>query len=120
MHTDDWVRRLDEAISAHSGQPFNPAEDASLHVFEKAQRLGIQSVNDLAGFVQKFQGIGQKLARCMVPTTPVPAGQSVSYILDIVAAQQGPQALRGYFQSLKLTTTAEEYVGELLETLALF
>jgi len=31
-----------------------------------------------------------------------------------------PQALRAYFQSLKFTTTAEEYVGELLETLALF
>jgi len=120
MRTDERVRKLDEAIASHAGQPFNPAEDASLHVFEKAQRLGIQSVNDLAGFAQEFQDIGQKLARCMVPTTPVPAGQSLSYILDVVAAQEGPQALRAYFQSLKFTTTAEEYVGELLETLALF
>ncbi len=120
MRTDERVRRLDEAIASHSGQRFDPAEDASLHVFEKAQRLQISSVNDLAGFVKKFEDVSQKLARCMVPTTPVPAGQSLSYVLDVAAAQQGRQALYSYFQSLKLTTTAEEYIGELMETLALF
>jgi len=55
----------------------------------------------------------------MVPTTPVIAGQSLSYVLDIAAAEQGESELRSYFQSLKRTSTAEEYIPELIETLAL-
>jgi diguanylate cyclase (GGDEF)-like protein len=119
MRTDDRVRRLDEEIAKCSGQPFNQAEDASLHVFEKTQYLGVASIGQLTQFVQKYGGTAQNLARCMVPTTPIPAGQSLTYVLDVMAAQKGEQALRTYFQSLRYTTTAEEYIRELMETLAL-
>lgn len=119
MRTNDRVRRLDEEIAKSSGQPFNQAEDASLHVFEKTQYLGVASIGELTQFVQKYGGTAQNLARCIVHTTPIPAGQSLTYILDVMAAQKGEQALRTYFQSLRYTTIAEEYIRELMETLAL-
>ena len=118
IRIDERVRRFDEEIARSSGQQFDPAEDASLYVFEKAQRLAVRNIGDLAEFVRKYGDIGQKLARCIVPTTDVPAGHSVSFILDVSAAQHGENALRAYFRSLRYTSTAEEYV-ELIETLAL-
>jgi hypothetical protein len=90
-----------------------------LHVFEKIHYLGVASIGELTRSVQKYGGTAQNLARCMVPTTPIPAGQSLTYVLDVMAAQKGEQALRTYFQSLRYTTTAEEYIRELMETLAL-
>jgi diguanylate cyclase (GGDEF)-like protein len=119
MRTDDRMRRLDEEIARSSGQVFIQAEDASLHVFEKAQRLGVATVGELAELVRKYGDTAQNVARCMVPTTPVPAGQSLTFVLDVTTAQQGEHALRAYFQSLRYTTTAEEYIRDLLETLAL-
>jgi diguanylate cyclase (GGDEF)-like protein len=119
MRTNERVRRLDEEIAKSSGQPFTQAEDASLHVFEKTQHLGVASIDELAQLVQKYGDTAQNLARCMVPTTPIPAGQSLTYVLDVIATQKGEQALRAYFQSLRYTTTAEEYIRELMETLAL-
>jgi hypothetical protein len=119
MRTDDRVRRLDEEIARSSGQAFTQIEDSSLHVFEKAQRLAVADVGALAELVRKYGDTAQKLARCIVPTTPVPAGHSLAFVLDVTAAQQGEQVLRAYFQSLRYTSTAEEYVRELLETLAL-
>ena len=119
IRTDERVRRLDEEIARNSGQRFDPAEDASLYVCEKAQRLAVRSIGDLAELVRKYGDISQKLARCIVPTTDVPAGHSVSFVLDASAAQHGENALRAYFQSLRYTSTADEYVAELIETLAL-
>jgi hypothetical protein len=119
MRTNERVRRLDEEIARSSGQLFIQTEDASLHVFEKSQHLGVASIGELAQLVQKYGDTALNLARCMVPTTPIPAGQSLTYVLDAIAAQKGEQALRAYFQSLRYTTTAEEYIRELMETLAL-
>lgn len=119
MRTNERVRRLDEEIAKSSGQPLTQAEDASLHVFEKTQHLGVASIDELAQLVQKYGDTAQNLARCMVPTTPIPAGQSLTYVLDVIAAQKGDRALRAYFQSLRYTTTAEEYIRDLMETLAL-
>jgi hypothetical protein len=55
----------------------------------------------------------------MIPTTPVLSGQSLHYVLDIAAAEQGIETLRSYFRSLTYSSTAEEYAGELIETLKL-
>src|SRR5207244_5419136 len=106
MRTDERVRWLDERIASDSGQRFNPIEDASLYVFEKTKYLQLRTIDDLATLVRQFEDTSQKLSRCMVPTTPVTAGQSLSYVLDIAAAEQGESELRSYFQSLKRTSTA--------------
>jgi hypothetical protein len=73
----------------------------------------------LRELVRRYGDTAQKLARCIVPTTPVPAGHSLTFVLDVTAAQQGEHVLRAYFQSLKYTSTTEGYIRELLETLAL-
>jgi hypothetical protein len=119
MRTDERVRWLDEEIASTCKQPFNPAEDASLPVFEKAKYLQLETIDDLASLVRQFGDSSEKLSRCMVPTTPVLAGQALHYVLDIAAAQRGESELRLYFRSLKYTSTAEEYVAELIDTLAL-
>lgn len=119
MRTDERVRWLDERIATESGQSFNPAEDASLTVLEKANYLTLRTIDDLAVLVTKFADTCQKLSRCFVPTTPVVAGHSLNYLLDIAAARNGETQLRLYFQSLRHTTTAEEYIPELIQTLAL-
>jgi diguanylate cyclase (GGDEF)-like protein len=119
MRTDERVRWLDEQIALTSGQRLNPAEDASSYVLEKANYLQLRTVNDLIALVTQFGDTSQKLSRCMVPTTPVSAGHSLSYVLDIAAAEKGERELRSYFQSLRHTSTAEEYIPELIQTLAL-
>jgi diguanylate cyclase (GGDEF)-like protein len=119
MRTDERVKWLDEWIASNSGQQFNSAEDASLHVFEKAKYLQLNTIDDLAALVRQFGVMSQKLSRCMVPTTPIPAGYSLNYVLDIAAAQRGEPELRSYFRSLRYTSTAEEGIPELIETLAL-
>jgi len=119
MRTDERVKWLDEWIASNSGQQFKPAEDASLHVFEKAKYLRVNTIDDLAALVRQFADTSQKLSRCMVPTTPVLAGYSLNYVLDITAAQRGESELRSYFRSLRYTSTAEEGIPELIETLAL-
>jgi diguanylate cyclase (GGDEF)-like protein len=119
MRSDDRVRRLDEGIASHSGQLFVPAEDASLAVFDKAKQLGIATIGELQDLVRKHGDLSQKLARCMVPITPVHSGQSLHYILDIAAAQRGIEGLRTYFRSLRYSNTAEEYAAEFMETLKL-
>jgi diguanylate cyclase (GGDEF)-like protein len=119
MRTDERVRWLDEQIASESGQRFDSVADSSLCVFEKATYLQVSTIDDLAVLVRQFGDTGQKLARCVVPTTPIPSGHSLNYVLDIAAAERPESELRSYFRSLKYTSTAEEYVPELLETLAL-
>jgi diguanylate cyclase (GGDEF)-like protein len=119
MRTDERVRWLDEQIALSSGQRLNPAEDASSYVLEKANYLQLRTVDDLVALVRQFGDTSQKLSRCMVPTTPVSAGHSLSYVLDIAAAEKGERELRSYFQALRHTSTAEEYIPELIRTLAL-
>jgi diguanylate cyclase (GGDEF)-like protein len=119
MRSDERVRRMDESIATHAGQPFEPFEDASLHVFEKAQQLGIQTVQELQEVVRMHGDLGQKVARCMVPITPVSAGSSLGYVLDVAAAKQGLQTLRSYFGSLKYSNTTRGFADEFVETLKL-
>jgi diguanylate cyclase (GGDEF)-like protein len=119
MRSDDRVRRLDEAISSDSGQPFTPSEDASLSVFDKAKQLGIVTIGEVQDLVRLHGDLAQKLARCMVPVTPIPAGQCLHNVLDITAAESGLERLRVYFRSLRYTNTAAEYAEEFVETLNL-
>jgi hypothetical protein len=119
MRSDEHVRRLDEGIASHSVQPFTPAEDASLPVLEKAKQLGVSTINELQDLVRTHGDLGLKLARCMIPITPILSGQSLHYVLDIAAAQRGIETLRKYFGSLRYSTTAAEYADEFIETLNL-
>jgi Diguanylate cyclase, GGDEF domain len=119
MRSDDRVRRMDEAIAAHAGQPFNPAEDASLYVCEKAERLSIGTIQQLQEVVRKHGELSQKLARCLVPTTPVFAGAALSYVLDVAAANRGLEALRTYFGSLQFINTTAEGADEIMKTIEL-
>ena len=119
MRTDESVRKLDEEIALASGQPLVRAEDASFNVLEKAKTLQVGTVEEVEDLVRASDDVIRKMARCFVHTTPIPAGYSVSFALDIAAARRGDSALRSYFQSLRLTTTPAAYVSEFLETLML-
>jgi diguanylate cyclase (GGDEF)-like protein len=119
MRTDERVRWLDEQIVLTSGQRLNPAEDASSYVLEKANYLQLHTIDDVVTLVRQFGDTSQKLSRCIVPTTPICSGYSLNYVLDIAAAQKGEPELRSYFRSLRHTSTAEEYIPELIQTLAL-
>jgi diguanylate cyclase (GGDEF)-like protein len=119
MRSDEQVRRLDEAIASHSGQPFTPAEDASIPVLEKAKQLGVSTINQLQDLVRTHGDLSLKLSRCIIPITPILSGQSLHYVLDITAAQRGVETLRKYFESLRHSTTAAEYADEVIETLNL-
>jgi hypothetical protein len=110
---------LDEQIALTSGQRLNPAEDASLYVFEKANCLQLHTIADLETLVRRLGDTSQKLSRCIVPTTPFGAGHSLSYVLDVAAAEKGEQELRSYFQALQYTSTAEGSIPELIQTLAM-
>jgi len=119
MRTDESVRRLDEVIASACGQPLELADDASFHVFEKAKALEIITIEELADLVRRSGDVIRKMARCFVPTTPVPAGYSLSFALDIAAARRGHPALRAYFESLRLSNISGAYATEFLETLVL-
>ena len=106
-------------IASACGQPLELADDASFHVFEKAKALEIITIEELADLVRRSGDVIRKMARCFVPTTPVPAGYSLSFALDIAAARRGHPALRAYFESLRLSNISGAYATEFLETLVL-
>ena len=119
MRSNDRVRRMDESIAAHAGQPFNPSEDASYYVLEKAEKLRISTIEELQELIKKHGDLSQKLARCMVPITAISAGTALSYVLDVTAAKRGLEALRSYFGSLQYSNTAVGYAEDFVETLNL-
>jgi diguanylate cyclase (GGDEF)-like protein len=119
MRTDEAVRKLDESIASASGQPFQMSHDASFHVFEKTKALDISTIEDVADLVRASSQLIVKVAKCFLHTTPVPAGYSVSFALDIAAARRGLPALQSYFESLKLSNFSAPYAKVFLDTLNL-
>src|SRR5262249_34708426 len=117
MRTDEAVQKLDESIASASGQPFQVTDDASFFVLEKANALGIDTIEDVADLVRGSSRLIIKMAKCFIHTTPVPAGYSVSFALDVAAARRGLPALQSYFKSLKLSNFSAPYAKEFLDTL---
>lgn len=100
------VRELDRRIAEDAGVPLDRQQDGSRNLIEKAQYFNIETVAQLDEIVKRLGEKAVLLSHYLRLKDKMPAGYSLDFVFDIMAAELGPlDAMAAYYDSLKLTHT---------------
>jgi hypothetical protein len=115
INSSQRLRSLERVIAADLEATLVPRESDWQWIFEQTEALGIQTIRNLDGLVEKHGHHARILARVFQPREKLPMAHGLGLVLEIEAMERfGDDWYDRFLKGLKFTSTGRGFAKDLL------